>query len=103
MCLGIPMQVTGLDTDSAWCEGRGERLKVDTRLVERPRPGDWLLVFHGVARETLSEQRAADITSALEALDAALRGETDLDSHFADLVDREPQLPEHLRKETGRA
>lgn len=102
MCLGIPMQVTEVEPYAAWCEGRGERLRVDTRLVETPEVGSWLLVFHAVAREVLSEARARDITQALEALDAALAGETDLDRHFADLVNREPQLPEHLRKEIPR-
>jgi hydrogenase expression/formation protein HypC len=102
MCLGIPMRVTEVDEASAWCEGRGERLRVDTRLLEKPVVGDWLLVFHAVARESLSEERARDITSALAALDAALAGETDLDRHFADLVNREPELPEHLRKELNR-
>lgn len=102
MCVGIPMQVLALEGPRASCEGRGERLSVDIRLVDEPAPGDWLLVFHGVARETLTAQRARDISSALDALDAALAGETDLDRHFADLVNREPELPEHLRKELGR-
>ena len=102
MCVGIPMQVTALEGLTAWCEGRGERLQADIRLLETPAVGDWLLVFHGVARESLSEHRARDISSALDALDAALAGETDFDRHFADLVGREPELPEHLRKELDR-
>ena len=102
MCLGIPMQVLSVEGPSAVCEGRGERLSVDVRLVEPPAPGDWLLVFHAVARENLSEERARDIGNALAALDAALAGEVDLDRHFADLVNREPELPEHLRKEVRR-
>ena len=102
MCLGIPMRVTAVEGVAAWCEGRGERLRVDMRLLETPAVGDWVLVFHGVAREALSEERARDIGNALAALDAALAGETDLDHHFADLANREPQLPEHLRKELGR-
>ena len=102
MCVGIPMQVVETAALNAWCEGRGDRLRVDIRLVDPPAIGDWLLVFHGVARETLSEQRARDISSALDALDAALAGETDFDRHFADLVNREPELPEHLRKELDR-
>jgi len=96
------MQVLAIEGPRATCEGRGERLSVDIRLLDAPAQGDWLLVFHGVARETLSEQRARDIASALDALDAALAGETDLDHHFADLVNREPQLPEHLRKALDR-
>jgi hydrogenase assembly chaperone HypC/HupF len=96
------MQVLATDASWASCEGRGERLSVDIRLIDAPAPGDWLLVFHGVAREALSEQRARDIASALDALDAALAGETDFDRHFADLVNREPELPEHLRKGLNR-
>jgi hydrogenase expression/formation protein HypC len=102
MCLGIPMQVTEVEGPAAWCEGRGQRLQVDVRLIPPPAVGDWVLVFHDVAREPLSEERAQDIASALDALEAALAGETDLDRHFADLVNREPQLPEHLRKELDR-
>ena len=102
MCVGTPMKVVEIDGACAWCEGRGERLRVDTRLLDTPSVGDWLLVFNGAAREALSEQRARDITNALAALDAALAGETDLDAHFADLVNREPELPEHLRKELRR-
>lgn len=102
MCLGIPMRVTALESHAAWCEGRGERLRVDTRLVDDLEVGSWVLVFHAVAREVLSEQRAHEISSALEALEAALAGETDLDHHFADLAGREPELPEHLRREVKR-
>jgi hydrogenase expression/formation protein HypC len=102
MCLGIPMRVLSVDGPLACCEGRGERLDVDVRLVAAPAVGDWLLVFHGVAREALSEQRAQDVSNALDALDAALAGETNLDHLFADLANREPELPPHLRKEPKR-
>jgi hydrogenase expression/formation protein HypC len=102
MCLGIPMRLTEIDGAYAVCEGRGERRRVDIRLIDAPEAGDWVLVFHAVARERLSEERARDVGSALDALEAALAGETDLDRHFADLVDREPELPEHLRKELKR-
>jgi hydrogenase expression/formation protein HypC len=102
MCLGIPMRMTRIDGGQAVCEGRGERRTVDIRLIDSPELGDWVLVFHTVARERLSEERARDVGSALDALEAALAGETDLDRHFADLVNREPELPEHLKKELKR-
>jgi hydrogenase expression/formation protein HypC len=102
MCLGIPMRMTRIDGGQAVCEGRGERRTVDIRLIDSPELGDWVLVFHTVARERLSEERARDVSSALDALEAALAGETDLDRHFADLVNREPELPEHLKKELKR-
>ena len=102
MCLGLPMRLTEIGGAHAVCEGRGERRTVDIRLIEAPAVGDWVLVFHTVARERLSEERARDVGSALDALEAALAGETDLDRHFADLVNREPELPEHLRKDVKR-
>jgi len=102
MCLGIPMRVIQVDGSHATCEGRGERRRVDIRLVDAPAVGEWVFVFHAVARERLGEERAREINGALDALEAALAGETDLDRHFADLVNREPELPEHLRKELKR-
>jgi len=97
MCLALPMQVLETDGAWAWCSDRGERVHVDVRLVEAAPAGSWLLVFHGTAREVVDAARAAEVTSALAAVEAAMRGETDIGHHFADLVDREPQLPEFLR------
>ena len=48
-------------------------------------------------RPTAAE--AAQTNAALDALEAAIAGEQDLGPFFADLVDREPALPEHLRGE----
>ncbi|TCK08303.1 HypC/HybG/HupF family hydrogenase formation chaperone [Marinobacterium mangrovicola] len=98
MCLGVPMQVLAIESGRALCSGRGEPVWVDTRLVDQVSPGAWLLVFAGAARDVISAERAAQVTSALEALHASARGDVDaIDRLFADLVDREPQLPEHLR------
>lgn len=103
MCIGIPMQVAETaGPGSAWCERRGERQLIDMRLVGDVQAGGWVLVFQSAARERLEEARARDIESAIEGLEAALAGHGDLDRHFADLVDREPQLPEHLRTELNR-
>ncbi|RCX32850.1 HypC/HybG/HupF family hydrogenase formation chaperone [Thioalbus denitrificans] len=99
MCIGIPMQVVDpAGPFHAWCEGRGERRLVDLMLVGGQPPGGWVLVFLDSAREAIDPERAHRIGAALDALDAALRGDP-LDHLFADLVDREPQLPPHLRSE----
>ncbi|MCG7923398.1 MAG: HypC/HybG/HupF family hydrogenase formation chaperone [Candidatus Thiodiazotropha lotti] len=97
MCIGIPMQVVSTEGTTALCRGMGESRRVDTLLVGDQPVGSWLLVFLNSAREVLSEQRAEQISQALQALDLALSGESELDHLFADLVDRTPQLPEHLR------
>jgi hypothetical protein len=46
----------------------------------------------------LAEEEAGLIAAALTGLEAALAGES-FEQHFADLIDREPQLPAHLRSD----
>jgi len=98
MCIGIPMQVIEADFGEALCQARDGRHRVDTRLVGAPAPGTWLMVFLGAAREVISAERAAQSADALEALAMVQRGEAGFEHLFADLIDREPQLPEHLRR-----
>lgn len=98
MCIGLPMRVVEEAGLRAWCEGRGERRLIDMQLVGAQPAGTWVLSFLDAAREVLAPERALQIDAALDALDAALRGEiADLDRYFTDLIDHEPQLPEHLR------
>lgn len=74
MCIGFPMRVLEAWSDHARVHGRGRGETIDTRLVGEVRPGDWLLVFQGAARERLAPQRAAEIDATLDLLDAALGG-----------------------------
>ncbi|MES9970436.1 MAG: HypC/HybG/HupF family hydrogenase formation chaperone [Candidatus Thiodiazotropha sp.] len=97
MCIGVPMQVLSIHPGCAICQGMGERRRVDTLLVGEPQVGDWVLVFLDTAREVLSAARAREIAQALQAIDLVNKGETAIDHLFDDLVNREPQLPEHLR------
>lgn len=97
MCIGIPMQVRSWEGSHAWCEGMGEARRVDTLLVGPQAPGTWLLVFLDSAREVLPAARAAEITAAVAAVGRAMAGDADIDHLFADLVDREPPLPDFLR------
>ena len=97
MCIGIPMQVIETRGESALCVYRGEETLVDMMLVGEQAAGTWLLVFLDAAREVISADKARQITDALEAMRLAMQGETNIDHLFADLVDREPELPEFLR------
>lgn len=97
MCIGIPMQVVALEPSRAHCTSDGRAQWVDTRLIDTPQVGDWLLVFLDSAREILPPERALQIQDALAALQAASLGDTEaLARCFADL-EREPELPPHLR------
>lgn len=97
MCIGIPLQITRIDRQGvAWCLQEGTEIAVNTELVGPQTVGTWLLTFLGTAREVLDEERARAIQQALEGLSAALSGQ-DYEHYFQDLIDREPQLPEHLR------
>ena len=105
MCIGIPMQVLAIDTELlradclVWSDSGdvNEIQQVDVSLVGAVAPGQWLLVFLGAARECLTPGRATQVGQALQALQLVQQGQLDaLDGLFADL-EREPELPEHLR------
>ena len=74
MCIGMPMQVSATEPGHAWCEGRGERRRVNTALVGPVQPGDWLLVFLGDARERIDATRAAEVNGALDLVLGAMQG-----------------------------
>jgi hydrogenase expression/formation protein HypC len=99
VCIGIPMQVvrTFAAGATADCEGRGGPQRLDLMLVGEQPVGTWVLAFRGAAVRVLTTEEAMQTNAALEALDVALAGGDNFDAYFADLVDREPQLPEHLR------
>jgi hydrogenase expression/formation protein HypC len=99
MCVGIPMRVVEAHEQVAVCEGRGRRERLDVQLVGAQPVGGWVLAFQGVAVRALSAAEAAETNAALDALEAVLAGAgaADTDAHFADLIGREPQLPDHLK------
>lgn len=100
MCLGIPMQVIEAHENCAVCEGRNGRQLINTMLLDKVEAGQWLLTFLDAGREVIDAERAALVNAALDGLQAvSAGGEVDLDVFFADLVNREPQLPEFLRKD----
>ncbi len=97
MCLGIPMQVLEVGEGHAICTADDEVRRIDTLLVGEQVPGTWLLTFLDTAREVISADKAQQIREALQAINLAMQGRSGVDHLFADLVDREPQLPEFLR------
>lgn len=97
MCLGLPMTVIDADDFSALCEWQGEQRRVSTLLVGRQTAGARLLVHVDSAVRVLDDAEAEAIGRALAGLAAAAEGNA-FEHLFADLIDREPELPEHLRK-----
>ncbi|MBS0002779.1 MAG: HypC/HybG/HupF family hydrogenase formation chaperone [Thioalkalivibrio sp.] len=85
MCLGIPMQVLETDEFVALCERRGERRRLNMMLVGPQPVGTWVLALQDHAREVLSPEQARQVDEAVLGLEAAMRGETDLDGFFSDL------------------
>lgn len=99
MCLGLPMRIDELDGGFALCSTEGRAERVDLCLVPEAQVGDHVLVFQGTARQRLDAEEARRITEALAGVAAIMAGEADaavIDRAFADLADREPQLPPHL-------
>ena len=98
MCIGVPFQVIHTDSHKAYCQRGAEQRWIDISLVGDVVPGDWLLVFLDAAREVLTEARAQQVEEAVSAIERVMSGHSvDLDDCFKDLVEREPELPDHLK------
>jgi hydrogenase expression/formation protein HypC len=94
------MQVVEAHENSALCEGRNGRQVINTMLLDQVEVGQWLLTFLDAGREVIDAERAALVNAALDGLQAVSEGgEVNLDIFFADLANREPTLPEFLRKD----
>jgi len=91
------MRIVKLGDGRADCLDRdGGMRDVVTLLLDNPQVGDWVLVHLDNAIRTLDEVEADHISDALQAINAAMQGDS-FEHLFADLIDREPQLPEALR------
>lgn len=110
MCIGVPMRIESSDglvavAASEAADGTVRRHTLDMLIVGAQPPGTWVLAFCGAARRVLDPLEARQIRDALSALAVALDAGGDpgaphsraIDALFADLVERTPQLPEHLR------
>jgi hydrogenase expression/formation protein HypC len=97
MCLGLPMTVIEDDDLSALCGRSGQTRRVSMMLVGAQPPGTRVLVHIDSAVRVLDPVEADAIDRAIDGLAAALEGR-DFEHLFADLVDREPELPAHLRR-----
>ncbi|HVN35851.1 MAG TPA: HypC/HybG/HupF family hydrogenase formation chaperone [Casimicrobiaceae bacterium] len=95
MCIGIPMRVVEISDGRPWCEGRGRRQQLDVMLVGDVPLGSWVLAFQGCARRAITAEEAAWTNDALDALEAALAGETNFDTYFADLAGFEREVGTH--------
>ncbi|MCP3392452.1 HypC/HybG/HupF family hydrogenase formation chaperone [Bradyrhizobium sp. CCGB12] len=96
MCLGLPMTIIETDGRSALCEYGNQQRRISVMLLSEPSVGSKVLVCVDTAVRLLDADEARLIAQALDALYAILNGE-DYDGFLADLIDHEPQLPEHLR------
>lgn len=100
MCLGIPMRVVSVSDYNAICQYSAQKQPVETALIDGTlQAGDYVLVHNGRAIRKLEEKEAENIANALHAVTLAARGE-DFIGLFSDLIDREPPLPDHLKKIT---
>ena len=102
MCVGVPMQVAEVEETAAICVADGERREVSTLLIDGAplQPGEWLLIHVNAAVRRLSPDEAAQIRNALAAVLAAANDQP-FEHLIADLIDREPELPAHLRAPSG--
>lgn len=97
MCVGVPMRVIEVGEGTALVAADGEVRRVSTMLLgDAPRRGDHVLVHVGAALRVIDAEEAALVADALRAVMAAADGQP-FEHLVADLIDREPQLPDHLK------
>jgi hydrogenase expression/formation protein HypC len=96
MCIGMPMTVVSVDGLTALCEGALGPAHIDLALVGPVAAGQAVLVHVGTAVRLLEPDEARAIADAIEAVARAQRGEP-FEHLLADLIDKEPELPAHLR------
>ncbi len=97
MCLGSPMQVVEMKGSNALCGIDGKHELVDMMLVGDQAAGTWILNFLGAAREVITKEEAEQTILAHKAVADVMQGGEQIDHLFSDLINREPELPEHLQ------
>lgn len=96
MCIGIPMRVIAGNDCVAQCDRHGAIALISLMLVGPQPPGTHVLTHLGSAIRVLDADEARAIDDALAGLAEAVEGR-EFESLFADLLNREPELPAHLR------
>lgn len=104
MCIGTPVRIVSLQGLHAHCEDhQGRPVRIDLLLIGPQPAGTWVLSFKQSARRIMDADEAAQVSAALIALQALQQGDDSaLADAFADLIDREPQLPVFLREKPCR-
>lgn len=96
MCFGIPMEITQSEGIVAEAQAGDTVRRIDLALVGPQPAGAHVLVYINSAVRVLDAAEAARITDAISAVAAAADG-APFEHLIADLVDREPELPAHLK------
>lgn len=95
--------VTVLSEHVAHCQGMGQQRNIDMHLVGEQPVGTWVITFLDAAREVIDDDKALQVTRALEAVSLAMGSDgTGIDALFADIIERGPQLPPHLQAELNK-
>jgi hydrogenase expression/formation protein HypC len=97
MCIGTPFCLSEAGAFSANGVSRHEQRTLSLLLTGPLQAGDWVLAQGDLAIRQIDASEALLIADALDACAAAELGQ-DFEAGFADLIDREPQLPEWLRQ-----
>ena len=73
MCLGVPMLVKSIDSETALCEIDGVQRQASLMMLDDVKVGDYVLIHAGFAIEKIDEEEAQLTLQALrEALDLGL-------------------------------
>ena len=66
MCLAVPMKVVEIKGDMAVVESSGLRREAGITLLDKVKPGDWVIVHAGFAISKLTRKQARDTLALFE-------------------------------------
>ena len=72
MCLAIPLELVEINGNIAVGEAMGMRREIRVDFIDRPQPGDYVIVHAGFAIERLPKEQAMEDLDAWEEVRHAL-------------------------------
>lgn len=71
MCLAIPVKIVEVNGAEAVVELDGIRRRANVAMIDRPQPGDYVLLHAGFAIEKWTAEQAAEVYALWREMEAA--------------------------------
>lgn len=66
MCLSVPAKIESVDGTKAVVSFGGNKYRADISVVNKPEPGDYILLHAGIGIQKISEQHAKETLQLID-------------------------------------